>query len=82
MSPDIVFEDSRLEYLLELFDKEVDEEGFIVEAGSGERVISRSGKEIKKGDLGVIAHGSEVFIEDNFTEIVDYLSDKKQSVES
>ena len=77
MSTDIVFEESRIEYLLDLFDKDVDDEGYIIEADTQKRVTSSDGNEIKPADIGVVGHGSEIFVEDDFTSIVDYVSKKE-----
>jgi hypothetical protein len=74
MSPDIVFEESRLEYLLDLFDKETDEEGYIVDSESGERVTPReSDRPIKAEDLGVVGRGSELFVRDEVDSIVEFV---------
>lgn len=75
MTTDIVFERSRIDYLLDLFDKEVDDQGYIVDAKTGEKVHSSDGNPLKADDLGVVGHGSEIFVEDDFTSIVDYVTD-------
>lgn len=77
MTPDIVFERSRMDYLLDLFGTEVDEEGYVVDASTGERVLSTDGDPLKADDLGVVGHGSEVLAEDDFTAIVDYVTDSE-----
>lgn len=77
MTPDIVFERSRMDYLLDLFGTEVDEEGYVVDASTGERALSTDGDPLKADDLGVVGHGSEVLVEDDFTAIVDYVTDSE-----
>lgn len=74
MTTDIVFERSRIDYLLDLFDKEVDDQGYIVDSETGERVLSSDGTPLKPDDLGVVGHGSEVLVEDDFTSLVDYVT--------
>lgn len=75
MSPDIVFEESRLDYLLDLFDKEEDKEGYIIDPEEDRRVTPPgSSQPIKKEDLGVVGHGSEIFVEDEADSIVEFVN--------
>jgi len=78
MSPQLTFTEDATEFILEGFGKTVDEEGFIIEQESGERVLTPAGEEIEADDLGGIANGSEIFVEDNFASVVDYV-EKKES---
>lgn len=77
MSPDIVFEESRTEYLLDLFDKEEDEEGYVFDPERGERV-TRSGSDhpIKTEQLGVVGRGSEIFVKDEIDSIVEFVDEQ------
>lgn len=74
MPHDIIIEDSRVEYLLELFEKDIDDEGYLIEAESGVRVDALDGDPIKLSDLGGVGHGSEIFIRNDITSIVEYAS--------
>ncbi len=59
----IKLDDSAKEDMLKLFGKELDEEGFIIEAGKPEqRVITPYGEEIQLEDWGGVRKGSEAFI--------------------
>ena len=59
----IRFDDSAKKDMLKLFGKEVDEEGFIVEADNPEqRVLTPYGEEIQLEDWGGVRKGSETFI--------------------
>ncbi|MFB6215704.1 MAG: hypothetical protein ABEJ72_01865 [Candidatus Aenigmatarchaeota archaeon] len=79
MSPDITFEESAVEDLLSQFNKTDDDEGFIVEdSKEQERVLTPSGEEIRAEELGGIASGSEIFIEDNFVSILDFVKRKTE----
>lgn len=73
MSPDLTFDESAIEYILEEFDKDVDDQGFIIEAESGERVLTPEGEEVPVSEFGGIAKGSEVFVEDNFASLINYV---------
>lgn len=80
MSPDIVFEESRMDYLLDLFDKEEDEEGYIVDPEEGQRVTPPgSNKPIKTEDLGVVGRGSELFVEDEVDSIVEFVNEQHEN---
>lgn len=75
MGPDIVFEESRINYLLDLFDKEEDEEGFIVDPERDKRVTPPdSDTPLKTEDLGVVGHGSEIFVRDEVDSIVEFVN--------
>lgn len=79
MSPDIVFEESRKEYLLDLFDKEEDGDGYIVDE-QGQRVTpDGSDKPIKTEDLGVVGRGSEIFVKDEVDSIVQFVSSQHEN---
>jgi len=75
VSPDIVFEDSRIEYLLDLFDKEEDEEGYIFDPETGRRVTPpNSQRPLTVDDLGVVGRGSEIFVRDEVDSIVEFVN--------
>ncbi|MFB6208805.1 MAG: hypothetical protein ABEJ56_01555 [Candidatus Nanohaloarchaea archaeon] len=69
----VTFEKDAIEGVLEVFDKEVDEDGYIVESESGERILDREGENIKKDELGGVKKGSEIFLNDNFSSLVDFV---------
>ncbi|MFB6189996.1 MAG: hypothetical protein ABEJ91_00290, partial [Candidatus Nanohaloarchaea archaeon] len=62
--------------VLRIFGKETDDEGYIVERNSGERVLTPEGEPIKRDNLGMIARGSEVFVEDNFVSKLNYVKNR------
>lgn len=62
-----------METVLAEFDKAIDDEGFVVEEDTGERVLTPRGEEITVSDLAGIARGSEVFVDDNFVSILEYV---------
>jgi hypothetical protein len=78
MTPDIVFDETNIEYLLDLFDKEVDEEGYIYDPELDNRVRS-DGDPIKASELGVVGYGSEIFIRDEVDSIVDFVEAQHDS---
>jgi len=78
MPPIVTFDENATEFILECFEKDVDTDGYIVEADTRERVVTPEGREIKADDLAITAEGSELFIEDNFASIVDYVERKHE----
>ena len=81
MSVDITFEESAVDHVLREFDKSVDDEGYIIEEESGDRVLTPEGDELRVDDLGAIAKGSEIFIEDNFVSVLEYVETRSQPSE-
>ncbi|MEP7166900.1 MAG: hypothetical protein ABI758_02905 [Candidatus Woesebacteria bacterium] len=68
-------------FVLSLFDKTIDNEGYIIEQKSKKRVLSADGQEITLEEFGVIKNGSEIFAKDDIAALVRfyerYLSDAK-----
>lgn len=80
MSPDIVFEESRVDHLLDLFDKIEDEDGYIFDPETGQRVtVPGTDQPIKTGELGVVGHGSEIFVKDEVDSIVEFVNEQHES---
>ncbi len=59
-------------FVLSLFGKDIDGEGFIIEKESKERVLGSNGQEISFNELGVIKNGSEIYGKDNIVSLVDF----------
>jgi hypothetical protein len=76
MSPEIFFDDSALGFVLEAFGNTVDDEGYIIKEDTGERVRTREGNPVRPEDLGGIAEGSEIYVEDNYVSVLEYVKDK------
>lgn len=68
--PAIVFDNSSKGFILELLNKAVDKEGYIIEKDTGQRVFTFEGEQIKLDKLGGIQKGSEIFIEDNLVSLL------------
>jgi len=77
MSPELTFDDSAVEHVLDAFDKEI-EQGFVVEQESGERVLRPDGEPVTRDDFGGIAKGSELFVENNYASILEYTKRNKE----
>ena len=73
MSTDVTIERDALETVLAQFDKTIDDQGLIVEDKSGDPVLTPRGEEVAVDDFAGIADGSEIFVDDNFVSLVDYV---------
>ena len=69
--PQITFDESAIEFILDAFDKSIDSEGFIVEKRNPkQRVLTPEGEEIQSNDLGAIKKGSELYIKKDLSSIL------------
>lgn len=68
----ITFEESAKETILSFFDKTIDNEGFIIEKDTGQRIIMPDGKEIRLEDFAGIGKGG-ILIKSDLPSLIDYL---------
>jgi len=67
----IIFDESSKDFILEMFGKTTDEEGFIVEKENPSiRIQTPEGREITKQQLAVITKGSQKFITADLTSLM------------
>ncbi len=66
----ITFDESARKTILEAFDKAVDDDGYIVEKHSRERVLSQEGEEVLEKEFAGIKKGSEVFLKSDLTSLI------------
>jgi hypothetical protein len=59
-------------FILSLFNKSVDKEGYIIENSTGCRVLSSDGDEITVDDFGGITNGSEIYIRNNIVSLINF----------
>lgn len=76
MSSQLTFDDSAVGFVLDAFGDTVDEEGYIIKEDTGERVRTKEGTPLRPEDLGGIAAGSEVYIEDNYVSVLEYVKEQ------
>jgi hypothetical protein len=67
----VIFDSSSKNWVLEIFGKSIDSEGFVVELNN-ERVLTPEGFEILAEDLAVIKKGSEKFISGDLTSLMKF----------
>lgn len=74
----ILFEKEVTKDLLEIFDKDIDDDGYIIEkGGSGERVQTLSEEDILAVDFAGIRKGSEIFMKSDLPTIIEVSDQKK-----
>lgn len=68
----ITFDNSAKDQILDLFNKSVDEDGYIVETSNPtQRVLNVEGQEVTLSDFGGIRRGSEIFINSDISSVRD-----------
>lgn len=68
----ITFEESAKEIILSIFDKTIDNEGFIIEKITGQRVITPDGEEIRLEEFAGIGRKG-IFIKSDLSSLINYL---------
>ena len=68
----IVFDDSTVNFVLSIFDKTIDEEGYIVEKDSGDRVLTPFGDEVPVKNFAGFAPGSEIVLTKDLPSLLEY----------
>lgn len=64
------------EEVLQIFDKQVDSEGYVAEEDSGDRVPNQNGEDVEADNLASISKGSEIYVEDNFVSMLNFVKDR------
>ena len=59
-------------FVLSLFGKEVDQESYIIESSTKQRVLGSDGQEISFDKFGVIKNGSEIYAKDDIVSLVGF----------
>jgi len=67
----IIFDSSAKKFILEVFGKTIDNENFIIDSNTRERVLSINGEELTLDDFAGIGKGSLLFIKKDLPSIVE-----------
>ena len=69
----IIFDEKSTDWVLSIFNKTTDKEGFIVEkSNKSQRVLTPEGLEIMSNELAIVKKGSEKFITGDLTSLMKY----------
>ena len=66
----IMFQPETRSYILNLLGKAVDDEGFIIEKDTKERVVTPDGDEVPADDFAGVHKGSMVFVKNDLVSII------------
>ena len=72
----IYFSEGNTELILEAFGKGINDEGYLYELESEELTMTPSNEEILASQFGGIKKGSEIFLKDDLTTIIDIVEGK------
>ena len=59
-------------FILGIFDKTIDEEGYIIEKESKKRILGSNGQEITVAEFGSIKNGSEIYVKSGIVSLVEF----------
>lgn len=68
----VVFSEDTKDFILEIFGKKVDDDGYIVEKDTGSRVITPEGNFVRNEDFAAVVPGSEVFVTNDMPSLLKY----------
>ena len=68
--PKMLFNEQALPFILEIFGKTVNEDGFIADMNTGEPIQTPEGDFLTKGKFGGIKKGSEIFLKDDLLTVM------------
>lgn len=63
---------STKKFILGLFSKTTDDEGYIIEKESKKRILGTNGQEITIKEFGVIKNGSEIYAKSDIVSLVEF----------
>ena len=78
----IVFDQRTKEFILDLFDKKEDSDGYIVERKGGSRVMTPDGAYVKSEDFAGITPGSEIFLTKDLPSLLKYANREVENAEA
>lgn len=73
MTTTLTFDASVAEDVIREFGKEVDDNGYIVDPETGNRVETESGDPINVDHFAGVEKGSMIFLDDDFNTLVDHM---------
>lgn len=75
----LTFDKSAQDFVINAFNKKVDEHGYIVEKDSpSTKVLSRDGQEIKASRFGGVRKGSEIYFKSDLISVIELCEDLRK----
>lgn len=76
----VTFDEAFKKDVLEMFDKAVDDDNFIVEASNPtQKVLTPNGEDIRLKEFVGIKKGSEIFIKGDLISLIDFAMENEES---
>ncbi|HEX4774568.1 MAG TPA: hypothetical protein VH234_03555 [Candidatus Saccharimonadales bacterium] len=72
----VTFDDTTRKIALLAFGKDIDEQGYIIEISSKQRVLTPDGEEVLAKDFAGIKKGSEIFITKDLPSLLQFANNK------
>jgi hypothetical protein len=72
----MLFNERALPFILEIFGKTINDDGFIIDMNTGEPIQTPEGDFLTKEKFGGIKKGSEIFLKDDLLTIMKLAEDK------
>ena len=72
----IIFNESTRDFVLSLFDKSIDNEGYIIEKKTKTRVLTPSGDEVPAKDFAGFTPGSEIVLTQDLPSLLQYANNE------
>lgn len=68
----LVFDDSTKKIILQVFGKSIDDQGYIFDLKTNQRVLSPEGNEVLASDFAGLRKGSEIFITKDLPSLIQH----------
>jgi hypothetical protein len=76
MKARLLFTGNALPFILKAFGKSINEEGIIIDAATGEPILTPEGEVLTKDKFGGIKKGSEIFIKKDLLSVIKLAENK------
>lgn len=75
-SSKIIFNDGSISFILRAFNKEVNEDGIIVDCSTKEPILTPEGEQLTLENFGGIKKGSEIFLKNDLFTAINLIEGK------
>ena len=76
----IIFSKKDIPKILDIFNKGIDKEGYVIDSESGLRIVTSEGEELLAEELGNIMKGSEIFIKADPASFSKFLAEREEEL--
>ena len=72
----LIFNKEALPFILRAFGKSIDEQGLIIDANTGDPILTPEGEALTKENFGGIKKGSEIFLKNDLLAVMNLAEGK------